>query len=214
MTAAADFADYIRFLMAQKRRDPHDDLITRFTQSHDADPEQLSEAEVVANAILFLNAGHEAVVNVIGNGVYALLRHPEQKRRLEEEPDLLPSAIEEMMRFDTPLQFFERFTFEDITYKAVSLPRGSKLCLYYASANHDERVFDAPERFDIARHPNPHIAFGLGLHYCIGAPLARLELSTALRTLLAAFPNLQLTGECEYEPKNVFRYLKRLELRT
>lgn len=212
VTAAADFADYIRFLMTQKRRSPEDDLITRFTQTHDADPAQLSESEVVANAILFLNAGHEAVVNVIGNGVYALLRHPKQKRRLEAQPQLLASATEEMMRFDTPLQFFERFTLEDITYKDIHLPRGSKLCLYYASANHDERVFEAPERFDIARTPNPHIAFGLGLHYCVGAPLARLELTTALRTLLDAFPKLRLAGECEYEPKNVFRYLKALEV--
>ena len=210
--AAAEFADLIRALMTKKRRHPQDDLLTRFTQTHDADPQILSEGEVVANAILFLNAGHEAVVNVIGNGVYALLRHPEQKRRLQENPDLLSSAIEEMMRFDTPLQFFERFTFEDIDYKDVHFPRGSKLCLYYASANHDEEVFEAPATFDIARAPNPHIAFGLGLHYCIGAPLARLELASALNTLLTAFPNLQLSEIPEYQHKNVFRYLKRLEV--
>ena len=212
VNAAAAFSGYVRELIKLKRRHPQDDLISRLTELHDNDPEAISESEIVANAILFLNAGHEAVVNVIGNGVYALLRHPEQLRRLRDDPSLMPTAVEEMMRFNTPLQFFERFILEDMTYQGHTWPRGSKLCLYYASANHDEAVFEQPEVFDVSRQHNPHIAFGLGLHYCIGAPLARLELSTALSKLLAAFPNLQLVAEPEYQPRNVFRYLKGLEV--
>jgi len=212
-TAALEFSAYIRKLMVEKRRNPGDDLITRLTRVHDADPKSLSEGEVVANAILFLNAGHEAVVNVIGNGVYALLRHPEQLALLRNDLSLIPAAIEEMMRFDTPLQFFERYVLEDMHYKGFDWKQGTKLCLYYASANHDPDTFTMPEQFDVTRHPNPHIAFGLGLHYCIGAPLARLELQSALKTLLTRLPDLALTTQvAEYEPKNVFRYLKELRV--
>jgi cytochrome P450 len=180
---------------------------------HDAEPERLSEGEVVANCILFLNAGHEAVVNVIGNGMLALLQHPKELLRLRENPSLCSSAVEEMMRFDTPLQFFERYVLEDMEYAGVHFDRGAVICLFYASANRDPEVFLAPDRFDITRDPNPHIAFGLGLHFCIGAPLARLELNTAVATLLSHFPELRLvTTRPQYHPKNVFRYLKELRV--
>jgi unspecific monooxygenase len=126
---------------------------------------------------------------------------------------LIPTAVEEMMRFDTPLQFFERYTLEDIEYKGHTWKRRTGLCLYYASANHDPKVFKNPETFDITRDPNPHIAFGLGLHYCIGAPLARVELQTSLRTLIERLPDLHLLDQNpEYHPKNVFRYLKALRV--
>jgi unspecific monooxygenase len=209
--AAQDFADYIRHLIAQKRTSAQDDLISRMVHSHDGEPERISESEIVANAILFLNAGHEAVVNVIGNGLYALLKHPEAYAKLKADRRLIDSTIEEMMRYDSPLQFFERFVLQDITYQGVFFPKGTKLALFYASANHDERVFAQPEVFAIDRSPNPHIAFGLGLHYCIGAPLARLELSTALGILLSRLPDLTLAAEPRYLPKNVFRYLEKLE---
>lgn len=210
--AAADaFAGFVRDLMAAKRRTPGDDLISRMVAVHDADPDRLTEGEVVANAILFLNAGHEAVVNVSGNGMLALLRHPEQARAVRDEPALLQDAIEEMMRYDTPLQFFERVVLEDMTYDGHAWPKGTRLCLYYAAANRDPEVFADPDRFDVRRHPNPHLAFGLGLHYCIGAPLARLELGVALGALLRRFPRLALAGgEHRFQPKNVFRYLSEL----
>ena len=115
------------------------------------------------------------------------------------------------MRFDTPLQFFERFVLEDMHYKGHAWDRGTGLCLYYAAANHDPAVFHEPERFDITRHPNPHVAFGLGVHYCIGAPLARVELQAALKALTERLPNLRLSSDTySYHPKNVFRYLKEL----
>ena len=151
---------------------------------------------------------------MIGNGLRALLERPEQWRLLRAEPALIESAIEETMRFDTPLQFFERRVLAPMTYAGVEWPRGTRLALYYASANRDPEVFAAPETFDLRRDPNPHLAFGLGLHYCIGAPLARLELQAALRVLVERLPELRLAGEpLSYQPKNVFRYLRALPVR-
>lgn len=213
VAAAAEFAAYVRHLMAVKRAAPGADLISRMVATRDADGARLSEGEIVANAILFLNAGHEAVVNVLGNGTLALLQRPDQLARLRADPALLRPAIEEMMRFDTPLQFFERTVLEDLTYAGRTWPRGTKLCLYFAAANRDPEVFAEPDRFDVARDPNPHLAFGLGLHYCIGAPLARLELGAAVGALLQRFPDLRLAGpEPTYVPKNVFRYLRSLRV--
>jgi cytochrome P450 len=211
--AAGEFSDYLRGLVREKRLNPGDDLVSRMVALHDATPERLSEGELVANCILLLDAGHEATVNVIGNGMRALLAHPDELARLRRDPELVSPAVEEMLRFDTPLQFFERFVLEDMEYQGCAWPRGTKLCLYYASANRDDEVFEAPERFDVGRHPNPHLSFGMGLHYCIGAPLARLELAAALSTLLERFPDLRLAEkEYRYLPKNVFRYLEELRV--
>ena len=216
--AADAFARYLRELVAIKRRAPGEDLITRMTRVHDADPTQLSEDELVANGILFLNAGHEAVVNVLGNGMRALLAHEEQLARVRDDEGLLATAVEEMMRYDTPLQFFERFVTEPMRFEADDgtvhdWPAGTKLALYYASANRDPAIFSDPERFDVGRDPNPHLAFGLGIHYCIGAPLARLELRHAVGALLARFPSLRIAqDELTYVPKNVFRYLTELHV--
>jgi len=206
VAAARDFAAYVRGLIGEKRAAPQDDLISRMVAAHDADRERLSEGEIVANAILFLDAGHEAVVKTVGNGVVALLSRPGVWETLKAHPEHLETAVEEALRFDTPLQFFERVVREDLDYGGFWWPRGTQLCLYYASGNRDERVFRDPETFDLTRSPNPHLSFGLGLHYCIGAPLARLELKHALRALLKTLPGLRLTAVPEYEPKNVFRY--------
>jgi len=208
VAAARDFAAYVRGLIGEKRATPQDDLISRMVAAHDADGERLSESEIVANAILFLDVGHEAVVNTVDNGVVALLSRPGVWETLKAHPEHLETAVEEALRFDTPLQFFERVVREDLDYEGFSWPRGTRLCLYYASGNRDERVFRDPDTFDLTRSPNPHLSFGLGLHYCIGAPLARLELKHALRALLETLPGLRLTAVPEYEPKNVFRYPK------
>jgi cytochrome P450 len=211
---AQEFMAYLKNLIPAKRQHPTDDLLCAMIAVHDKEPERLHEHELINNCILLLNAGHEAVVNVIGNGMYALLRHKEQWENLKANPSLIPTTIEEMMRFDTPLQFFERYVLEDMSYKEFTWKKGTRLCLYYASANHDADIFENPETFDITRDPNPHIAFGLGLHYCIGAPLARVELQAALQTLSQRLPNLQLVSEkAEYQPKNVFRYLRELRVR-
>ena len=206
VTAAGEFAGYVRELMREKRADPRDDLVSRMVTLHDRDPEHLSEHEIVANAILFLDAGHEAVVNVVGNAMVALLSRPEVWKQLKAHPEQLGTAVEEALRFDTPLQFFERVVRDDLEYGGFTWPRGTRLCLYYASGNRDERVFYDPDTFDLTRDPNPHLSFGLGLHYCIGAPLARLELEHALRALLEHVPDISLLGPTTYQPKNVFRY--------
>ena len=207
VAAAHEFAAYVRELIVTKRATPQDDLVSRMVALHDADPQRLSEAEIVANAILFLDAGHEAVVNVVGNGMVALLSRPHVWEDLKAHPEHLETAVEEALRFDTPLQFFERVVREDVQYAGFDWPRGTRLCLYYASGNRDETVFSDPETFDITRSPNPHLSFGLGLHYCIGAPLARLELKHALDALVTHLPDLKLTPETiRYHPKNVFRY--------
>lgn len=217
--AAHEFATYLRGLIERKRRAPEDDLISRMVLVHDADPAQLSQGEMIANCILFLNAGHEAVVNVIGNGMKALLSHPNERAAVQADPARVPGAVEEMLRYDTPLQFFERFVLEDLTFEAegggtVRWRKGEKLCLYYASANRDAAVFAEPDRFDTARDPNPHLSFGRGLHFCIGAPLARMELTHAVGTLLRRFPELELAdAEHRYQPRNVFRYLNELKVR-
>lgn len=209
--AATAFDAYLRSLIDRARAGSSGGLVARMVAAHDADPASISEDEIVANAILFLDAGHEAVVNVIGNGMLALLRRPEAREAVRADPDLVPGAVEEMMRFDTPLQFFERFVLEDMEYGGHAWPKGTRLCLYYASANHDPEAFPNPGRFDPRRDPNPHLAFGLGLHYCIGAPLARIELAAAVRTLLARLPELRLRpGRLAYRPTNVFRYLEAL----
>lgn len=206
VAAAGEFAAFVRELIHEKRADPQDDLVSRMVTLHDKDPDRLSEPEIVANAILFLDAGHEAVVNVVGNGTVALLSRPEVWAQLKAHPERLETAVEEALRFDTPLQFFERVVREPLEYGGFFWPRGTRLCLYYASGNRDERVFSDPDTFDLTRDPNPHLSFGLGLHYCIGAPLARLELKHALRALLAHVPDIALTGPTTYQPKNVFRY--------
>jgi len=218
--AARDFSAYLRHLAEIKRREPGDDLISRMVHVQAEDGTRISEDEIVANGILFLNAGHEAVVNVLGNGMKALLTHEEQLALVRADGELVPTAVEEMMRFDTPLQFFERFVLEPFTFDADdgsthTFEAGTKLALYYASANHDPAVFAEPTVFDVTRSPNPHLAFGLGLHYCIGAPLARLELGRSVKALLDRFPTLQLAQEdFTYVPKNVFRYLTELRVRA
>ena len=209
--AAKEFSDYLRHLASKKADSPQDDLISALLEQERQGI--ISGQELINNCILLLNAGHEAVVNVIGNGCYALLRHPEQLNALRQDSSLLPRAVEEMLRFDSPLQFFERYVLEDMSYADIPLKQGDKLCRFYASANHDEAVFESPETFDIYREHNPHISFGLGLHYCIGAPLARLELSHAFEHLLKGFPKLYLANsKVEYQPRNVFRYLTALEV--
>ena len=210
---AHEFMAYLKGLIPERRATPGDDLFSAMLRVHDAEPERLSELELVNNCILLLNAGHEAVVNVIGNGLYALLSRPNQWAEVKADPALIPTTVEEMMRFDTPLQFFERTVLEPLHYQGFDWPRGTTLCLYYGSANRDPAVFHDPEVFNPGRSPNPHLAFGTGLHYCIGAPLARVELQAALRTLTTRLPNLRLTGEKpEYQPRNVFRYLKELRV--
>jgi cytochrome P450 len=193
--AANEFAEYVRGLMEDRKKNPQNDLITELTQVHEAG-DKLSTHELIATCVLLLNAGHEASVNGFGNGMVSLLNHPEQRDLLFSEPDKYSdTAIEEFLRFDSPLQYFERTATSDIEISGVSIKTGQKIVSLLGSANRDEMVFNNADEFDISRQPNPHIGFGAGIHFCIGAPLARMEMSVSLPALIKRFPNLQLAGD-------------------
>jgi cytochrome P450 len=187
------FLRYIRRLVAARRDQPRDDLVGALVQAEEAG-ERLSEDELVAMVFLLLVAGHETTVNLIGNGTLALLENPDQAERLRGDPTLLKSAVEELLRYDSPLETAtERYAREDVTMAGVTIPRGGLVYAVLASANRDERQFPNPDVLDIAREPNRHLSFGLGPHFCLGAPLARLEGQVAIGTLLNLLPDLRLS---------------------
>ena len=176
------------------------------------DGERLTEDELIGTCVLLLNAGHEATVNVTGNGWLTLFRHPEALARLRADPTLVPLAVEELMRWNTPLQMFERWVLEDAQIAGVSIPRGAELGLLFGSANRDPDVFADPDRFLIERDPNPHVTFGAGIHFCLGAPLARLELQTSFATVLRELPDL--LQEPTWKPSYIIRGLHSLMVRA
>ena len=191
--AAQEFADYVHSLMLERKKNPTDDLITELATVHEAG-ERLSTHELIATCVLLLNAGHEASVNGFGNGMVSLFEHPTQRDLLFEIPEeLTETAIEEFLRFDSPLQYFERTATSDLELGGVSIKSGQKIVSLLGSANRDSSVFGNADVFDVARKSNPHIGFGAGIHFCIGAPLARLEMSVSLPALIKRFPNLKLS---------------------
>lgn len=182
----------LRKLIAERRREPRDDLISALVQAEEAG-DKLNEHELIATLFLLLIAGYETTVNLIGNGALALLQHPQERERLEGDPALAGSAIEEVLRYTSPLDLAsQRFAREDVAIRGVNISQGDVVVVVIGSANHDETQFPDPEKFDITREPNKHLAFGQGLHFCIGAPLARMEGQIALMTLFRRFPNLRL----------------------
>jgi cytochrome P450 len=205
--AAAEFVAYLRELAAERRSAPGEDLLTHLVTMRDADGDRLTEDELVTTCILLLNAGHEATVNVSGNGLLALLEHPDQLARLRADPSLLPAAIEELMRYDSPLQLFERTATEDVEIGGVTVARGQKIAALLGSANRDPDVFADPDTLDIGRTDNPHISFGAGVHFCIGAPLARVELQASFGALLTRTSRLELGGPARRRPEFVIRGL-------
>ncbi|TFV87170.1 cytochrome P450 [Blastococcus sp. CT_GayMR16] len=205
--AADEFVAYLRGLAAERRANPGDDLVSHLVTVRDADGDKLTEDELVTTCILLLNAGHEATVNVTGNGTLALLRNPDQLRRLREDRTLLPTAIEELMRFDSPLQLFERTATEDVEMGGITVEQGQKIAALLGSANHDPAVFQVPGTLDVGRAENPHISFGAGVHFCIGAPLARVELQASFGALLDRTTSLELGGEPVRRPEFVLRGL-------
>ncbi|MEU6886064.1 cytochrome P450 [Streptomyces viridosporus] len=207
--ASAEFSDYLRHLITERRRDPGDDLISGLIAAHDED-DRLTEQEMVSTCALLLNAGHEATVNATVNGWWALFRNPDQLAALRADPSLVPSAVEELMRYDTPLQLFERWVLDEIEIDGTVIPKGAEVAMLFGSANHDPAVFTDPERLDLARRDNPHISFSAGIHYCIGAPLARIELTASLAALLEKAPTLAPAEEPERKPNFVIRGLEGL----
>ncbi|AJE41710.1 cytochrome P450 [Streptomyces nodosus] len=209
--ASVEFSAYLRELIAERRRNPGEDLISGLIAAHD-EGDRLTEQEMISTCVLLLNAGHEATVNATVNGWSVLFRHPEQLAALRADHSLVPSAIEELMRYDTPLQLFERWVLEDIEIDGVTIPRGAEIAMLFGSANHDPAVFDAPEKLDLTRRDNPHISFSAGIHYCIGAPLARIELAASMTSLLEQAPTLRLAAEPRRKPNFVIRGLEGLSV--
>jgi cytochrome P450 len=191
--AAKEFADYVHGLMVERLKNPGTDLISELAQVSESG-EKLSTHELIATCVLLLNAGHEASVNGFGNGIVAAFNHPDQWQLLQSQPDqIAQTAIEEFLRFDAPLHFFDRTATADTEIGGVAIKEGQKIVSLLGSANRDEDIFVDSDQMDLTRNPNPHIGFGAGIHFCLGAPLARLEMLISLPELFKRFPNLELT---------------------
>ncbi len=203
--ASEEFASYVHELMLQRKTDPGTDLISELAAVEE-DGEKLNTHELIATCVLLLNAGHEASVNGFGNGAVAALERPEQAKLLRESPrDIAATAVDEFLRFDAPLHMFERTATEVTEINGVEIKPGQKIAAMLGSANRDEEVFEKPQDMDLTRDPNPHIGFGAGIHFCIGAPLARMEMTTSLPALFERFPNLQIAQEPIRRPTFVLR---------
>lgn len=208
--AGAEFAAYVEQLAAQRAAAPGDDLLSDLVQARDGS-DRLSAHELVATAVLLLNAGHEASVNGFGNGLHSWLTAPSARDAEVDlgDPAAVSLLVEEFLRHDSPLHLFERTAKERTEVAGIVLEPGATVAALLGAANRDPAVFTDPDRFDPARDPNPHLAFGAGIHFCIGAPLARLELEISVRTLLSRFPHLEVV-EAARRPTFVLRGFERL----
>ena len=209
VAATGEFVDFLRGYVAERRRKPGDDLITRLTEA-EAAGDRLSEDELISGCIQLLNAGHEATVHGIGNAVKAILESGEDPRRLFATDDSTAAVVEESLRFDPPLHFFDRYALEPVEVEGVKLRKGEKIGLLLAAANRDPSRHDHPGRFDPARPLLPHVTFGAGIHFCIGAPLARLEMQVALPILFERLPGLRLAARPQYRNSWHFHGLESL----
>ena len=211
--ATVEFSDYVRGVVRARRASPRADLLSQLALVGEAG-DRLSEDELIATAILLLNAGHEASVNGAANAWWTLFRHPAALAALRAEPGLVPSAVEELLRHDTPAPMFERWVLEEIEICGITIPRGQELALLFASANRDEAAFANADGLVLDRSPNPHLSFGAGIHYCLGAPLARLEMAILFRAILERVPTLELVSEPAWKPRFVLRGLQSLPVRV
>jgi len=210
--AVTEFLDYLRTLVARRRArpgDPEVDVLTRLIQG-ESDGERLTETELLHNCIFMLNAGHETTTNLIGNGVDALLRHRGELERLAADPALITTAVEELLRFESPLQLNNRVTTAGITIGGRSFPAGTFITLGVGAANRDPAQFPDPDRLDVGRKPNRHVAFGHGDHACAGMNVARLEARIAINGLLARFPGIERAGAPERDRRVRFRGFRHL----
>ncbi|HTO46253.1 MAG TPA: cytochrome P450 [Burkholderiales bacterium] len=210
--AVSDFLDYLRTLVAERRshpRDPESDVLTRLIQG-EADGERLTEPELLHNCIFLLNAGHETTTNSIGNGMHSLLVHRGELERLVREPALMPTAVEELLRYESPLQLNNRMTTAEIELGGHVFPAGTFITLGVGAANRDPAQFPDPDRLDVGRKPNRHVAFGHGDHACAGMNVARMEARIAFARLLARFPRIDLAGAPERDRRVRFRGVRHL----
>ena len=210
--AAAEFAEYVRSLAEHRKKNPGQDLITDLAMVEE-NGEKLNSHELVATCVLLLNAGHEASVNAFGNGMVAALERPDQAELLRKNSRAITdTALEEFMRFDAPLHLFERTATVDTELGGVKIEKGQKIAALIGSANRDSAVFERADEMDLTRDPNPHIGFGAGIHFCLGAPLARLEMSVSLPALWEKYPNMQLAENPVRRPTFVLRGYERVSI--
>jgi len=214
LRASTDFAAYVRNLVDERREHPGADLLSDLVAPGDRGQSAapLSDDELVASVVLLLNAGHEASVNTLGNGLVSLLRHRDQLARLVSGEVRVAVATEEMLRHDAPLQLFERTAIDDLALGDIPVGAGNKVAALLGSANRDAEVFVDADLFDVGRDPNPHVGFGMGVHFCLGAPLARMELAIAVERLLARWPTLALVGEPVRRPTFVLRGYREIQV--
>jgi len=206
----SDLADYFRWIVRERREHPQDDLISTLI-AVETDEGRIDEDEMIATLILLLVAGHETTVNLLGNGLLALLQHPDQWQALVDEPSLSGNATEELLRYDSPVQMTTRFAMENMEMAGVPVRRGTEILYVLGSANRDPRAFDTPERLDIRRNVGRIMSFGVGIHFCLGSPLARLEGEVAFRALAERVPGLRLaTGEPSWRAGLILRGLQEL----
>ena len=208
-----EFSAYLRELIAERRKHPQEDFLSALIAAKEQQ-DTLTEGEMIATIILLLVAGHETTVNLIGNGTQALLHHPEQWEKLKADPSLVKNAIEEMLRYDSPVQLTARHTQEDVEIDGHKIPKGRQIALLLGAANRDPQQFPDPDNFDITRiGADKHVGFGNGIHFCLGAPLARLEAEIAFKRIVNRLPNLALTDEMPtYRSTYVLRGLSSLPL--
>ncbi len=214
LAAKDDLRRYLAEAIKQRSANPADDLISALVTARD-ESDALSENELLAFVVLLLLAGNETTTNLIGNGLLALCRHPEQQQRLRENRELIPKAIEEMLRYDPPVQMTIRVPTVDTNVGGTDIAAGTVAFILLAAANRDPAHFATPDQFDVARDPNEHVSFGEGIHFCLGAPLARLEGAIAIESMLSKFPRLQLANpqaKMEYRGSMALRGLAELRL--
>lgn len=209
VAASLAFGGYLRDLARDRRVHPGDDLISGLAQVAEAG-DVLTEDELIGTCALLLNAGHEASVNGTGNAWWTLFRHPDALAALRADPSLVPTALEELLRFDTPLPMFERWVLEDIELYGVRIERGAELALQFASANRDPDGVERPDQLALDRRPNPYLSFGAGIHYCLGAPLAKLEIGIMFDAMLRRMPGLEVVADPAWKPTFVLRGLQSL----
>lgn len=214
MAALTEFREYFQRLVERRRRDPGDDLVSALTAAEDGG-DRLSSEELLSTCVLLLVAGHETTVNLIANGVLALLRHPGQFAMLATNPGLAPGAVEEVLRYDPPVQLLMRVAGEDLSVGGTTVPSGSVVLLLLAAASRDPAVNEEPDRFDIGRTQLRHLAFGFGAHFCLGAPLARIEAQVALAAFARRFPQARaVSSELRYRDNVTLRGLTQLRVLT
>ena len=209
---ALEFTDYFKSLIAQRQKSPQQDLLSALIAVKEQD-NKLSEEEIISVSMLLFLTGEETTVNLIGNGMLALLSHPEQMQQIKTQPMLIQSAVEEILRYDSPIQITTRVATEDVVLDGVTVRCGEKVLVVLGAANRDPAQFPDPDRFDITRVNNNHLAFADGIHYCLCAALTRIEGEIAINALVQQLPDLQLSQhQVEWRKKVAFRSLKALPI--